>query len=241
MLNIRLEIERIDYERCIEQLLPKVIASCAGKAHPTDAERFLTKLGDDAVPVAKNMLRYLSVDDRDRTVVWIIESNEEKLTEIVNQAAQEFSPNTVRVGLLQAEDLPGTRLSMRALQVNIDYARLFEIPAIRESVDQMGLMKGPAKMMMKVGSGMSPEKLEKMGISLLGSDRVKKKVLDAVSEAIGKAGVAITFRDMVLENSDVIQMQGPVGNGGSDRWMPEEIAQPLMDAAAAWLKATVSR
>ena len=117
MLNIRLEIEQIDYEKSVEQLLPKAVAASAAKKTPGKLDRFLVRLGSDAVPVAKQLLRYLDVTVRDELVVWLISTHAQKLTESANGYLNELMPGALRIGGFCAEDQAGPRLALMALQV----------------------------------------------------------------------------------------------------------------------------
>ena len=53
MINIAVQIERIDYEKSIDRLLPRVLNGEAGKKTAEEAAKFLEKLGPDAVPQYK--------------------------------------------------------------------------------------------------------------------------------------------------------------------------------------------
>ena len=242
MLNIRLEIERIDYERSLERLLPKAVAVCAEKDSPGELDKFLAKLGADAVPVAKRLLSYMDVRIRDEIVVSLINTRAEKLTVSANAYLNEMMPGALRIGGFRAEDQGGPRLALMALQVRADYAALLNSPALKSSVDQLGAMRGPAKLAMQIGTNMSPDKLEKHGIALLTSDHVKPKLLSALSDALAEAGLVVYFRDMIVETSNVIQLPDSMEEtkGKNEGLIPDAFEEPLMDAVVAWLRDTVN-
>ena len=52
LLGIQLEIQGIQYEKCVEALLPQLVEHCAAKMAPNELDRFLASLGADAVPAA---------------------------------------------------------------------------------------------------------------------------------------------------------------------------------------------
>ena len=71
MLDIRLEIGRIDYRKCVEALLPPLVEHCSSKERPNELDTFLTKLGPDAAPVACAVLDEMDTDAKDKMVVWL--------------------------------------------------------------------------------------------------------------------------------------------------------------------------
>ena len=156
MVNIRLEIERIDYEKSVEKLLPRVVDSCAQKEKPGELERFVCKLGLDTVPVTKKLLRYLDDEVKDQIIVWLVSAHGEGLTETANAYLAELLPGpAVRLGALLAQDRPGPRLALLAERVRIDYAALLQSPLAASGVEQLGsesgLLKGAAKLALETG------------------------------------------------------------------------------------------
>lgn len=222
VLTINLEIEKIDYERSLENLLPQMVEKAAGKPSPSDLERYLCKLGDDAVPVAKKLLSYMDVAEKDAIIVWLVNSRQSEFAATANAHMEETLPGkVVQIGGFYAEDLPGTRLRLSAAQVNIDYLALFSSPMFSGS-----LVSGAARLALQM---MSQEALEKQGVTLLNSELVKPKVLSALSEGLRKSGLAVTFRDMKLA----------VNNGAAkpgDAQLPDSIKDSLVDALIKWMK-----
>ena len=243
MLNIRLEIEQIDYERSLEQLLPKAVAACAAKDSPGELDKFLAKLGSDAVPVVKRLLGYLDVAVRDEIVVWLIDTHAGELAAAANGYLTGLIPGAIQIGGFCAEDQEGSRLALMALQVKADYAALLGSPTLKASINQLGALKGPAKLVMQMGTNMPPERLEKHGIALLSSEHVKPKLLKALSDALGNAGLAVTFCDMLLETSDVIQLPDRIEESAAKQkgLIPDAFEEALMDAVVAWLRDTITR
>ena len=246
MVNIRLEIERIDYEKSVEKLLPRIVDSCAQKEKPGELERFVRKLGPDTVPVTKKLLRYLDDEVKDQIIVWLVSAHGEGLTETANEYLAELLPGpAVRLGALLAQDRPGPRLALLAERVRIDYAALLQSPLAASGVEQLGtesgLLKGAAKLALQMGARLSPDALEKQGIALLGSERVKPRLLSAFSEGLEQMGLFVRFRDMALRNDSVIELpaaleQTPAKDEGL---IPDAFEEPLTDAVCAWLRDTV--
>lgn len=218
MLDIRLEIGQINYHRCVEAMLPPLVEHCAEKENPNELDRFLAGLGSDAVPAACVVLDSMNTDEKDKMVIWLIMSHEERLRNATNRhLATFFGGPLVRIGRFIAIDQPGTRMTLLASRVKIDYAALLDSPLVTDGIERIGgdngILKGAAKMMLSMGRLMSPEGLEKQGLSLLNSRRIKEKLLSAITDGLKQAGLDITLQDLVAETS-----------------MPEQISQTMQAA-----------
>ena len=236
MIHITVQIERIDYEKSVEKLLPQIMAEFSAKKSPDALEQFVLRLGEDAVPVAKKLIGYMEDSVRDGLVVWMAESRQEQIVRTVNQHLDElFGASVMKVGAVSAEDRPGTRLALRVSRVEIDYAALMKSPAVGSALDQLGgnggLLKGAAMFALQMASMASPDTLEKQGIALLSSDRVKPKILSALTGAFEKIGLAASVADLSVEAG-----AGPETKAPQDAGLPAELKSGLMDAAAAFLR-----
>ena len=234
MLNFTLQIENINYEKSVEALLPQLLKSASAKETPNSFEQFLVKLGADTVPVAKKLLGYMNTDVKDGLVVWVTASQQAKIVETVNQQLASTLGNSVmKIGALFAEDRPGTRLAFYASQIETDYAALMDSPLAASAMGQMGggLMKGAAKFALSMASKASPDTLEKQAVNLLSSDRVKQKILTAVSDALKKVGLEAQLGDMTVQSVNVTSL--PLR---TDAKFPPELKDGLFDAAAALLR-----
>lgn len=211
MLDIRLEIGQINYRRCIEAMLPPMVEHCAAKEHPGELDSFLAGLGKDAVPAACTLLERMSTDEKDGMVIWLIMSHEQRLRNAANRHLAAFLGGPlVRIGRFIALDQPGSRMTLLASQVDIDYAALLECPLVTEGVERIsgdnGVLKGAAKMMLSMGRLMSPAGLEKQGLTLLGTKRIKEKLMSAITDGLRQAGLELEIADMTAQISTGAQM-----------------------------------
>ena len=216
MLDIRLEIGRINYRKCIEAMLPPLVEHCAAKEHPGELDSFLAGLGSDAVPAACALLDRMSTDEKDRMVIWLIMSHEQRLRNAANRhLAAYLGGELVRIGRFIALDQPGSGMTLLASQVDIDYAGLLDCPLVTEGVEHIsgdnGVLKGAAKMMLSMGRLMSPAGLEKQGLTLLGTRRIKEKMMSAISDGLQQAGLDIELADMTAQISTGAQMDETTG------------------------------
>ncbi len=206
MLDLRLELARVDHEKCVEALLPQLVEHCAAKAAPNELDRLLGALGPDAVPAARAMLGGMDTDAKDRLVVWLVAAHEERMRNSANRHLAELTGQPIiRVGRLAALDRPGSRLALQARQVDIDYPALLKSPLVEEGIERIGaengVLKGAARLALQMGAHLSPENLEKQGLLLLNAGRVKQRLMAVMQEAVCQAGLDVTVEDMLVERS----------------------------------------
>ena len=239
MLNIRLEIGRIDYHKCVEALLPPLVEHCAAKAQPNELDKFLAKLGKDAAPAACAVLDDMDADARDRMVVWLVTAHEERMRNAANrELASLLGGPLIRIGRLIARDRPGSRLTLLASQVEIDYAALLSSPMVADGVERLGetnsFLKGAAKLALQMGAHMSPENLEKQGVALLNSKKIKEKLKTALAGALRQAGLDVEIEDVVAEATNVIELPEPLH--ADEGLIPDAFEDELMDALVKQLR-----
>ena len=245
MLTIRLEVERIDYENSISHLLPQVVEHCAGRNRPSEIEKFVGKLGSDAVPVVLRLLGYLKDDVKDDILVWLISAHKERLRAEANEyLSQVLHGDIVRIGYFFAQNQPGSRLVLMASDIKIDYEALLESPVVAGSVEQLGersgFLKGAAKLALQVGSKMSGDSLEKQGAALLGSERVKERLLPALAEALQKVGLSVAFLDMEVESGNVIALPEQMPDRAKEEGLiPDAFEDALIEALVRWMRESV--
>lgn len=233
MLDIRLEIGQINYRKCVEAMLPPLVEHCAAKETPNELDRFLAGLGADAVPAACAVLDSMNTDEKDKMVIWLIMSHEERLRSATNRHLAAFLGGPlVRIGRFVAIDRPGARMTLLASQVEVDYAALLESPFVTDRIEHMGadngVLKSAAKMMLSMGRLMSPAKLEKYGLSLLGSSGIKEKLRGAISDGLRQAGLDITVDDLTAETSRQTELSETMA-----AQIPAGYEKELMDALSA--------
>lgn len=223
-MDIRLELSQIDHKACVETLLPALVEHCAAKACPNELDRFLAELGKNAVPAADAVLDTMSADDRDRAIVWLVSAHEERMRRSANRHLSEyFGAPIIRIGRFLAVDRPGSALTLRASQVAIDYPALLQSPVVAEGVERLsgenGVLKGAAKLVLRLSTHLSNESLEKQGILLLNSEQVKRRLMTVLQDAVHQAGLAAVIGDMAAEPDGVPPAPAPFDDAFGARLM----------------------
>lgn len=234
MLDIRLELARVDHRRCVEVLLPLLVEHCAAKTEPNELDRFLAALGPDAAPAACALLGEMGTDEKDGLVVWLVSAHEERLRNAANRHLAELvNAPIIRIGRLSALDRPGTRLALLASQVQIDYPALLHSPLVEDGIEQIGrensVLKSAARLAVQMGMHLSSESLEKQCIALLNSAKVKERLMSVMQDALRQEGLDITVADMVVERSAANALDASGAAGA----IADDYAAKLMGALRA--------
>ncbi|MBR2806207.1 MAG: hypothetical protein IKE18_05435 [Oscillospiraceae bacterium] len=244
MFSIRLNIEKIDYEQTVGALLPSLIGTVSKDPSLKELSKLFTKLGSDAVPVTKKMLQYLRADIKDQIIDWLLSGHKLELCSKVNGYLEKlFGKNTFVIGDLYAENLPGSRIDLIASGIAIDYSALLSSPMITDAIEKMSdnaLVKGGIKLAMQMGSKMSPENLEKQILPILASDKIKEKILSALSGGLTQAGLYVTVKNISFETVPGTAPAKKTASGIKQGLIPDSFEDGVIEGIALWLKSTVS-
>ena len=206
MLDVHLEVSRVDYRSCVEVLLPQLISHCAEKRTPNELDSYLCTLGAEAVPAACSLLETMATDEKDEMIVWLVAAHEERLKNAANRHLTEvLDGEIIRIGRFAAVDRPGDKLELLATQVEVDYPGLMNSRAVDEGVEQLGsensVLEGAAKLALKLGRRLSSDNLEKQCIFLLNTPQVKSRLMFVLEDAVRQEGVDVTVENMTVERS----------------------------------------
>ncbi|MCR5825319.1 MAG: hypothetical protein K6G54_02005 [Oscillospiraceae bacterium] len=225
-MDIRLELAAVDHKACVEMLLPLLVAHCAAKTQPNALDRFLAGLGAEAADAAGAVLERMNTEEKDKAVVWLVSAHEERMRNSANRhLAALFGAPIVRVGRFLAVDRPGSDLTLRAAQVAIDYPALLRHPLVTDGVERLGgdnlVLKGAAKLVLRLGTHLSNESLEKQGILLLNSEPVRQRLTTVMQDAVRQAGLAVTVQDVAAEPDGTAPLAAAADDAFGERLMAE--------------------
>ena len=232
MIRISFEVREINYEKCFESLIPKVTEECRSKEDPTEIDKLIVRLGDDAAAVVNKLMGFLDTDTRDEIIVWLLEKQQDVILDSVNKALQDMlGGDAVVIGTLYALDRPGTKISLHAGKVKTDSKKLAESPALT------GISGGLAKLALKITD---PETVEKEVIGLLSADYVKTRLISVLSDSLSKAGLHISLSDVTVRKDSGREMIPLMTDPEKDEGLlPDAIEDKIIDALAAWLKGSL--
>ena len=236
-MDIRLEIAQLDHQACVRALLPRLVAHCAAKTQPNELDRFLAQLGPYAASAACALLDDMSADERDRMIVWLVSAHEERMRSSANRRLGALlGENVVRIGRFCALDRPGSRLTMQASDVAVDWQTLLKSPVVDEGIDRLGgensILKGAAKLVLQMGAHLSGENLERQGILLLNTERVKRRLTEVLQDALRQEGLDVTIEALTVERSGASSLPAQAAAGT----LPSAFEDGFLNALAAQVK-----
>lgn len=232
MIKISFDVQEINYEKSFEILIKQLVEECRAGKKPTEIEKLIVKLGDDTVPVVEKLLGFLDTDARDQIIVWLLEALQDMIVGSLNEALHDLlGGDAVVIGALYAQDKPGPKLSLHAIQVKTDSKQLVESPALT------GIAGGAAKLAFRIAES---ETIEKQAVKLLSSDFVKPKFISMLSDSLNEAGLHLTLGDVVItEDSGQEKIPHIMDPEKDEGLIPDVIEDKIIDAFAAWLKEIV--
>lgn len=246
MLFIRFDIEKVDYEKSIEDLLPVFVEKCRAAGNPNTLRKMIVKLGDKAIPVSLKLLRYFDEDTRNAVLVNLVTDHRERLTDTLNHYLESVLPgNVIRIGKL-AVGLDGGKLILRASEVEIDYSGLLSSELVKKNAEHLaeeaanrfgggnkwlGKTLKATLRVLGMGAKVAPDEVEELSVLILRSETVKAKLMPILVEALQKRGVAVEVMSMAFEMT-----QQPEEMDGGSSW--DSLEEPILDALSAWLIST---
>ncbi len=232
-MDIYLELAQVNHRSCVEILLPRLVEHCAAKTQPNELDHFLADLGADTAPAACALLDGMDADEKDRVIVWLVSAHEERMRRSANRhLAELLGPDIIRIGRFLAVDRPGSRLSLRASDVTVDWAALLHSEAVRDGVEQLGgensILKGAALLVLRMSAHLPNESLEKQGITLLNSDLVKRRLMTVLQDAVRQEGLDVTLEDLSVRASEASPASAPDLGGVLSVSFERELKEALL-------------
>ena len=232
MIRISFDVQEINYEKSFEVLIRQLVEECRAKSKPAELEKLIVRLGDDTVPVVEKLLGFLDADTRDQIIVWLLEAQQDMIVGSLNEALRNvLGGDAIVIGALYAQDMPGTKISLHAVQVKTDSKQLIESPALT------GIAGGAAKLAFRIAES---ETIERQAIKLLSSDLVRPRLISMLADSLNEAGLDLTLGDVVITEDTGNEKIPSIMSAGKDEGMiPDAIEDKIIDAFAAWLKEIV--
>ena len=232
MIKISFDVQEINYEKSFDILIKQLVEECRASSKLSELEKLIAKLGDDTVPVVEKLLGFLDTDTRDRIIVWLLEAQQDMIVASLNEALHNvLGGDAIVIGALYAQDMPGPKLSLHALQVKTDSKKLIESPALT------GIAGGAAKLAFRIADAQT---IENQAIKLLSSDLIKPKFISMLADSLNEAGLHLKLGDVVIaEDSGKETIPHIMDPEKDEGLIPDAIEDKIIDAFAAWLKEIV--
>lgn len=201
MIQAKVQISSVDYEKTVRALFPTVMGKLAAKKPGSPLVKLMAGLGGDAEALVLDYLHKTPAALLQDAVCQLTDSYKNTLTEKVNGIVDksEFA-GAVHIGLVRVEK-NGEGYTLCADDVDADVKTLLASPAVQSKIK--GIISAKAgdgivgKMAVKAVEGvlsavggMSREKAEKTGTDLLSRPEISEKLLSAVQKKLTAKGIS---------------------------------------------------
>lgn len=258
MISGTIVISDIEYEKCFRSLFPALVRKIDAMENPGTAFRFMTKMGDDLLPVMLKIMDHISNEEKEKLLLGMIDLFQEPICTSLNRfLSNQEAGRGIRIGRIGAlKEEGGENLFLVITGVSIDYGLLVKTNLVNQNIDaymdnltrwkwlgESSFLKGTAKLALRAGAKIVPEEMERKGMELLNRPDIKKRVMCLIPEGLEKAGLYLTVQDFSLkedtvkEEPDTVRIEEDSKAGFK---LPEEMEEILLNGVVAYLKATVA-
>lgn len=130
MYEINIRLERIDYDKTINSLLPGIIKKCSGKDDRNMIFRLLAKLDDTALVIARDILALITEKDKMELLKCLVNFYDSDLTSVINRMLKEHIDEGAELGGLVVRDWGESQLQLVLCNAKINFSSLVnKLPA----------------------------------------------------------------------------------------------------------------
>ncbi len=220
MLAINIKADRIDYEKTLVNLYPAIKERLAAAESQNMIIRLFQKLDDAALPVLLSFMGNLSETAKNQLVAQCLKVCSKKLGDILNRELGKHPfGKCLRVG--EVSGVCGNDgISLWFSRVYVDYKGL-----VKEKLgDKIG----------GIASFLVSDKMEKMALEFLWTDKRKRKIIDFAKNALNQHGFVVELVDIQIR-LDMEDVDVSIETTESFE-LPDEVEDEILDALAAFLR-----
>lgn len=257
MINARIMISDIDYEKSFANLFPVGLEKCREMEKPNLAIRFLLKMGDASMEAALGILNRMDEKSKGELLCGLVNLYCREIQSALNALLQkdELGRNIYIGDIYMAQDAEG-RLSLVGGNIKIDYGSLLKNDTVKQKIGDFAgnairkTMFGGSDALRKVveetaGSvaefavGVAPDMAEKKALSVISGEENKNRLLHMAEQVLGEKGLCVNLEDFALIQEPFPGIQGEVivkdAKEGKFELSPA-LEDELLDAVAGYLK-----
>lgn len=257
MINVRINISEIDYEKSFANFFPVGIEKCRKMENPNLAVRFLLKMGDASMTAALGILNLMEEKSKGELLCGLVNLYCREILSALNGFLQkdELGRNISIGDIYMVQDSEG-RLSLAGRDIQVDYSSLMKDDTVKQKIgDYAGeTMKktifGRSDVLRKVVEGTAgsvaefavrtaPDMTEKKLLSVMNKEENKKRLLHMAEQALEERGLCVSLEDFafVQEMSSEIQGEAVVEDAKERKFeLSPALEEELLSAVAKYLK-----
>lgn len=231
MFSGKVTIERVDYERSLQELFPVLLEKSESAELPMLIRKVLNKMNGDLLPVLLKLIGYMSENEKEALLLWALNNYKEQIISWLMQLLHDQNLSDAvrfeKISIVKTEGSAG--FTLEAFDVQLDF------DALKNSTQWF--LFGPLKYVEKYAPG--------IGLPIFNNRCVNAISVDALTIFLQKKGLYLKIRDIVLvQNKKDARLHDTkiVGMETNDMQigfkLPEKIEDSLLDAVINYLKDT---
>ena len=257
MINARITIHDIDYEKSFANLFPVGLEKCRKMEDPNLAIRFLLKMGDASMTAALGILKLMDEKRKGELLRGLVNLYCREILSALNGLLEkdELGRNICIGDIYMAQDSE-MRLSFIGRTIQVDYSGLMKNETVKQKIGEFAsktikkTMFGGSDTLRKVvedtagsvaefAAGVAPDMTEKKVLSVMNKEENKNRLLHMAEQVLEERGLCVGLEDFVFvqEMSSGIQGKAVVEDAKERKFeLSSELEDELMDAVAGYLK-----
>ena len=257
MINVRINISEIDYEKSFANLFPVGIEKCRKMDNPNLAVRFLLKMGDASMTAALGILNMMEEKSKGELLCGLVNLYCREILSALNELLQkdELGRTICISDIYMAQDSEG-RLSLEGRNIRVDYSGLMKNDTVKQKIGDYAGKKikktifGGSDVLRKVvedtaGSvaefavGAAPDMAEKKVLSVMNKEENKNRLLHMAEQVLEERGLFVGLEDFafVREMVSEIQDKAVVEDAKERKFeLSPVLEEELLGAVAGYLK-----
>lgn len=257
MVNARIIIRDIDYEKSFANLFPIGLEKCRRMENPNLAIRFLLKMGDASMEAALGILNRMGEESKGELLCGLVNLYCREIQSALNALLQkdELGRNICIGDIYMAQDAAG-RLSLVGGNIKIDYGSLLKNDTVKQKIGDFAgnairktrfgasdtllkVVKETAGSVAEFAVGAAPDLAEKKALSVISGEENKGRLLHMAEQVLKEKGLCVSLEDFAFVQEAFPGRQGEVivkdAKEGKFECSPA-LEEELLDAVAGYLK-----
>lgn len=253
MINVKIVVSEIDYEKSFANLFPIALKKCSEIEKPNMAVRFLQKMGNTSMTAALGVMNQMSEDGKGELLCALVNLYSGEIRTALKEylSKNEFGQN-VEFGGISLVQEPSGRLALYGYDIKVNYSGLADNDQVQDKIKGIAgnLVSGISKiswlkdaaadgagLAAKAAAGLAPGKLEKIGISMLEKPENKKKLMAWTMQVLTEKGICITLEDCFFTQEPDSGTWSVDMQEKNSKVFPEKLEEEFVDAVVRYLKA----
>lgn len=249
MIKGKITLSGVNYGESIKNLFPLIMEKLSAIQDPNVVVRFLNRLGENALPIALDILAPLPEEEKVGIVAAAVNQFQGRICTAANGLLKDNSlDSAIRLVTVSAET-HNKGLEFLVYCTDPNYRAIAESKLAEKLItgyvdglgEKMGFHGGgflgnAAKSVLKMSIKTALGQMGKKGPDIICRKDVNRKISDLLSDGLCKFGLVATVESVELEQDIPADMASVIPEENAGFSLSKEIEESLMDAVVSYLK-----